>query len=114
MKKTMLLLAVAGSMIAGMASCKKEETPVPPITQTYDVSLRVGESYTFSLPKNIRNDPYEIINAEKHATVSQLCMDSTGAPVYKYTPETGYAGSDQVVVSNARKPGQGCPHPQGP
>src|SRR4051812_9302396 len=114
MKKTLLLLAVAGSMIAGMASCKKEETPVPTITQTVDVGLRVGESYTFSLPKNLRNDPYEITTQAKHATVSQLCVDSSGARIYKYTPEAGYSGIDQVIVSNEHERSQNCTPPQGP
>lgn len=115
MKKTMLLLAVAGSMIAGMASCKKEKTPeAPAITQTYDVSLKVGESYTFTLPKNLRNDPYEITTQAQHASISELDVSSSGDRIYKYTPEAGYSGTDQVIVSNDQEREQNCVHPQGP
>lgn len=101
-------------MIAQMASCKKEETPAVPITQTVDVGLKMGESYTFSLPKNLRNDPYQITTAAKHASVSQLCVDSAGTRIYKYTPEAGYSGTDQVIVSNNQESGHTCPASQGP
>lgn len=114
MKKTILLLALAGSMIAGMASCKKEETPAPTITQTIDVSLKVGESYTFSLPENQKNDPYEITTQAKHANISEVGLNSSGDQIYAYTPATAYSGSDQVIVSNDPKSKQGCAHPQGP
>jgi hypothetical protein len=114
MKKTLLLLVIAGSIIAGMASCKKEETPALAIMQTVDVNLKAGESYTFSLPKNLHNDPYEITTQAKHASVSQLCEDSSGAHIYKYTPEANYSGSDQVIVSNDQKHNSNCTASQGP
>jgi hypothetical protein len=114
MKKTMLLFIVAGSIIAGIASCKKEEMPATVNMQTFDVSLKVGESYTFSLPESVRNIPYEISSEAKHASVSTVCVDSTGTPIYKYTPEPGYSGSDQVIISNDRERNQNCTAAQGP
>ena len=115
MKKTILLLAVAASMMAGMASCKKEETPAAPaITQTYDVSLRTGESYTFTLPGNTGSTPYEIISQPEHASINTISVNTSGEQIYEYTPEAGYSGTDQVIVSNDKEHKKDCVHPQGP
>jgi hypothetical protein len=114
MKKMFLMLATAGTMMAGLASCTKEDTPAPAITQTENVSLRVGESYTFTLPKNLRDDPYEITTPAQHASVSELGVNSSGDRIYSYTPAAGYSGTDQVVVSNDQEREEHHPHPQGP
>jgi hypothetical protein len=114
MKKRMLLLAIAGFMMAATPSCKKEETPSPAATtQTIDVSLKTGESYTFSFPGN-SNAPFEITTEAQHASISQLCCDSAGNKLYKYTPEAGFSGTDQVILSNDKEHPQNCQHPQGP
>ena len=101
MKKTMLLI-VAGAILGGMYSCKKEEDTLTstPITQTIDVRLKAGESYSYSLPQNKRNDPYSITTPAQHASLSQVTVSATGERVYNYTPANGFLGSDQVVVSN--------------
>jgi hypothetical protein len=112
MKKTMLLLAVAGVMAAGMASCKKDEMPASAITQTIDVGLKVGESYTFALPGNTGN--YEILSPATHASLSAIGVNNSGEHIYEYTPEAGYSGSDQVIVSNDKDKKPDCAHPQGP
>lgn len=103
MKKTLLLLLVTGSAIVGTSSCNKDETTdltSTPVTQTVNVKLKAGETYSYSLPQNKNNDPYSIITEAQHASLSQLTIDGTGERVYKYTPSTGFLGSDQVVVSN--------------
>jgi hypothetical protein len=103
MKKTILMLASASALIAGMASCKKQELPNEPkeaITQTVNVKMKVDESYSFTLPKNLRDDPYEITIKAQHALISQVGTNQAGDKIFSYTPTKGYNGPDQVVVSN--------------
>jgi len=103
MKKTILMLASASALMAGMASCKKQEIPKEPkeaITQTVDVKMKVDESYSFTLPKNLRDDPYEITIKAQHALISEVGINQAGDRIFSYTPTKGYTGSDQVVVSN--------------
>lgn len=97
------MLACAGALIAGVASCKKKEMPNEPkaaITQTENVNMKVDESYSFTLPKNLRDDPYEITIQAQHALISEVGVNKAGERIFSYTPAKGYSGSDQVVVSN--------------
>lgn len=114
MKKTILMLATAGALVAGMASCKKEHTPKEAIKQTINVSLKENESYTFSLPKNLRDDPYEITSQAQHYAVSEVGTNNSGQRVYNYTPSTGFFGNDQVIVSNDQEREEHKGHPGGP
>lgn len=114
MKKT-LLLALASCVIAGMASCKKEDTTAPTPsaqTQTINVSLRAGESYSYTLPSNLPAAQYGITTPAQHASFSELSASSSGEQLYKYTPASGYTGTDQVIVSNV--PGSRPAGAQGP
>lgn len=114
MRKTILMLATAGALVAGMASCKKRPMPKEAIKQTIDVSLKENESYTFSLPKNLRDDPYEVVIQAKHYNISEVGSNTSGERVYLYTPTAGYTGSDQVVLSNDQEREEGKDHPAGP
>lgn len=114
MKKTVLMLATAGALVAGMASCKKEKMPKEAITQTVTVSLAANEKYTFTLPKNLRDDAYEITDQAEHYSLSEVGVNTAGERVFNYTPAAGYVGNDQVVLSNDEEREAHKPHPKGP
>jgi hypothetical protein len=118
MKKTIVLLATASALLTGMVSCKKKEMPAPKpaITQTVNVSLNANEDYTFSLPKNLRDDEYEITTQASHYSISEVGKNSSGERIYKYTPATDFTGTDVVVVSNDEEREQHCSpkHHKGP
>lgn len=111
MKKTIVLLAVASALITGMVSCKKKEMPAPKaaITQTVNVSLKSNEDYTFTLPKNLRDDEYEITSQASHFSISEVGKNTSGEQIYKYTPATDFTGTDVVIVSNDEEREHGCP-----
>lgn len=106
-----------------MSSCKKE-TPEPKaaITQTVDVSLKANESYTLELPKNLRDDEYQITSQAAHYSISSVGVNAAGNRIYQYTPGTAYTGTDEVIVSNDWEreqhahqppPSGSCSHPSG-
>jgi hypothetical protein len=111
MRKTILMLVTASALVTGMVSCKKEEMAKVAITQTISVSLKMDQAYTFVLPKNLRNNPYEITSQAAHYSLSQVGVNSAGDPILQYTPATGYVGNDQVIVSNDQERGK---HKKGP
>lgn len=113
MKKTIVILATASALVAGMASCKKEKMPKEAITETVNVSLKTNESYQFVLPKNLRDDPYEITTQAKHAFISEVGTNTNGDRVFKYTPITDYTGTDMVVISNDQEREEHQAHPAG-
>jgi hypothetical protein len=106
MKKMTLVLATASLIAIGTQSCKKEENHKPPITETYSVQLKANEAYTFSLPKNKRDDAYEITTQSTHYTISQVGKDASGNRIYQYTPALNYVGADQIVVANPKEDDQ--------
>lgn len=114
MRKTMVILAIASALVAGMASCKKKEMPREAIKQNVDVTLTSGQDYTFTLPENLRDDEYKIITQAAHYSVSSLGTNSAGERIYQYKPSATYTGSDVVVLSNDWEREQMGQHPQGP
>jgi len=108
------MLATAGALVAGMASCKKEPMPKEAITQTINVGLKSNENYTFTLPKNQEDDPYEITSQAKHFGISEVGVNTSGERVFNYTPSKDYIGSDQVIISNDREKTCQQMHPGGP
>jgi len=100
MKRRIVLLSIIALATASITSCKKEEQEKAAITQPYNIVLKANEAYTFTLPKNKRNDAYEFTTAAAHASISEIGTDASGNPMYSYTPELNYVGSDQVVLSN--------------
>jgi hypothetical protein len=102
MKKAAVLFALAIAVI-GIPSCKKEEERKPPINETIDVQLKVNEAYTFTLPKNKRDDAYDITEQTTHYTISSVGKDAQGNRIYEYTPSLNYTGTDHVVVSNTEE-----------
>lgn len=115
MRKTIAMLVMTSALLAGMSSCKKEETPKEAIKQTINVSLKNTESYSFILPENLRDDKYEITTSAGHSSISQVSINSEGKQIYKYTPATGYVGNEQVVISNDQEREEfGSHHHPGP
>ncbi len=116
MKKTIVLLAAASAMLTLGVSCKKKDLHVEKdaITQTENVSLSADESYLFTLPKNLRNDPYEITTQASHYSISEVGVNSSGERIYKYTPAQGFTGTDVVVVSNDQEREEHKMRPDGP
>ena len=104
MKKMTLLLATASFAVIGMQSCKKEENDhKSPISETINVQLKANEAYTFTLPKNKRDDEYEITTHPSHSIISEVGRDASGSRIYQYTPSLNYVGTDQVVVANPQE-----------
>jgi 5'-3' exonuclease len=103
MKKMTLVLAAASLFLTGMQSCKKEENRKPPIKENINVDLAANQSYTFSLPKNKRDDAYEISSQPAHFAINEVGKDATGNRIYKYTPSLNYHGTDQVVIANVEE-----------
>jgi hypothetical protein len=111
MKKAAILFATTGLLLSGITSCKKEEQHRPPIQEALNIALKANESYTFTLPKNKRNDPYEIAQQAGHYSISAVGEDASGNRIYQYTPATDYTGTDEVVVANPKEEGEHHPSP---
>ncbi len=103
MKKSILMLAITGTAMFFMPSCKKAETLLTP---TENATLAVGESYTYMLPTNT-NDKFAVTTPPAHGKLSILAADSLGKLVYQYIPDSGYVGTDKVVISTVE--GNGTP-----
>ncbi|MBC7864319.1 MAG: hypothetical protein IAF38_15175 [Bacteroidia bacterium] len=103
MKKTILILTIAGALVVNMTSCRKEgmRKSRKPIAETINVQMKVNEAYTFVLPKNMRDDSYYFIEQASHSSISALGKNANGDRIYQYTPALNYYGKDRVVVSNA-------------
>lgn len=111
MKKLILLLS--GITVLSTVACRKKEMPPKPaIQQTVNVQLKANEAYTFVLPKNKRNDEYEITSSAQHATISQLGVDASGNRIYQYTPVSNFTGIDQVIVANDEELRERHEHPK--
>lgn len=114
MKKAIVMLVTASAMFVGMTSCKKERMPKEAIKETINVSLKMDENYTFTLPKNLRDDPFEITSHAKHSSISEVGVNASGERVYNYKPVSGYVGNDQVIVSNDQEREEHKNHSVGP
>ena len=104
---------MAGIVALSATACrKKEPTPKPAIQQTVNVALKTNEAYTFTLPKNKRDDAYEITSSAQHATISQVGKDAAGNQIYQYTPAANFSGTDQVIVGNDEELREHANHPK--
>lgn len=101
MKKIVFMCAFAGLVLASLVSCNKADR-VPAIErQTVDASLKVNESYTFTLPASKEDAGYLISTQASNFRVSEIGLDATGENmVYTYTPMIDFVGQDQVVISS--------------
>jgi len=103
MKNIFTLLAVAVIAVA-FQSCKKAEQPHgQTVTQTVSETMRMNESYTFTLPANTTDDPYRVTAQPLHASLSDLGKDASGNDVYRYTPTKDYTGTDRAVIATTEE-----------
>lgn len=114
MKKWNSMLAIASFLVVGMTACEKGEEMEEAITQNVQVTLRMNEDYTFTLPENLRDDKYEITSPATHASVSVVGVDAQGNQIYQYTPEENYVGTDMVILSNDQEREEQVEHPSHP
>ena len=86
-----------------ITSCEKEENQV---TQTINVTLLKNQPYTYTVPENESDDPYQITDQASHYLISELtelCFASGGPLTYEYTPALNYVGKDRVVIANVEE-----------
>lgn len=114
MKNWSSMLAIASFLAVGMTACEKGEEMEEAISQNVPVSLRMNESYTFTLPENLRDDKYEITSPAAHASISLVGVDAQGNQIYQYTPEENYVGTDRVILSNDQEREERGEHPPHP
>lgn len=119
MKKSMLSIAGALALFSLIVACKKEKAPKAPIEQTVESSLKAGEEFSFVLPKNLRNDPFEINLSPAHDSICELTVNAAGEPVLRYISVSGFTGTEEIVISNDQelrehKDAKGGPHGKGP
>jgi len=107
MKKSILMLAITGTAMFLMPSCKKAETLLTP---TESATVAQGATYTYAMPTNT-NDAFEITTQPAHGSISILGADSLGALIYKYVPDATYIGTDKVVLSTVEGSHAGPPPP---
>ncbi len=105
MKKTTLLFAIASLALLTMASCEKEDSEKPASSETINTSLKINESYTFTLPATSKPEDFKIVTQGTHSSISQISKDASGNITYNYTPAAGYTGADMVVLSNEEEEG---------
>jgi hypothetical protein len=107
MKKLMFLVALVSLVF--MQSCEKFQfQKKATVEQTVEATLKVNESYTFTLPTDIDDDAFAILTDATNASVSRLTPTT-----YAYTPAVDFLGTDVIVLSNEHEMdemGGGCGH----
>ena len=108
MKKLTYLIAVASASMLCFVSCDKdifdkddEETV---ISLTFNATVEFNGTYTFTLPENKSDDPFQITSQAAHFSSSQLVRTGNGDEmIYQYTPARDFSGSDQIVISTVEE-----------
>ncbi len=103
MKKPILLLVTAFTIISTIQSCKKKESPLPPVITNLNIDLNKNQAYTFVLPENTSDTPYKITLQAVHYNLSTVGKDASGNEIYQYTPETDFIGNDVMSVANTEE-----------
>ena len=115
MKKTFVYPTAFSLLFVAITSCTKEDlgrsAPVQ-LNQSVDASVSPGQTYTFVAGSA---GSLSISKQALHFEVSQA-LNANGSVYYKYQPEAGYFGSDEVTLmylSQAAASGintsSGCP-----
>ncbi len=104
MKKSILLVSVC--LALSVVGCKKDALPSDSetkVTETVEITLPENSSYTYNVPANQSDDPYQITQDASHASASVLETKSSGESIYTYTPVRGFVGDDQVIIENVEE-----------
>ncbi len=99
MKNSFFMLFLAGITLFALQSCQKAETVAALVEKTVNATLKVNESYTFTLPSNQSDEPYQITTQASHSSISELGKNTAGDMVYNYTPALDFVGTDRVVIT---------------
>lgn len=91
-KLNVLFLALGFAFILNSCS-KSEEYQNVALAQT----INQNQSFTFELP--ITDDLYKVAQEAKNASISLIGVGATGNPVYNYTPNLDFVGTDQIVLT---------------
>lgn len=108
MRKLLFLSLGVAFMLTQSCNKSKLEKEATVVKQTIDAAINANESYTFVLPDNTSDDPFEITTQATHFSISELGKNADGAVIYQYTPETDFVGTDVVVVANVEEEHGDC------
>ena len=103
MKNSFFMFFLAGIALFALQSCQKAERVAALVEKTVNATLKVNESYTFTLPSNQSDDPYQITTQASHSSISELGKNTAGDMVYNYTPALDFAGTDMVVITTVEE-----------
>ena len=105
---TVLLLVVT-------ISCNNDDNELvvkTTITTELEVTIVTGEDYFYDLGSFGDEEGAGITTAASHAEISELFYElDPNRYVYKYRPETGFIGTDFVVLTTAKGSNGGSPNP---
>lgn len=93
MKKLNVLFLALGFAFMLNSCSKSEEIQNVALAQT----INQNQSYTFELP--VTDDPYKVTTEAKNASISLIGIGTNGNPVYNYTPNLDFVGTDQIVLT---------------
>ncbi len=67
--------------------------------RTVEATINANETYTYAMPENKSDDPYQITTQASHYKTSTL---ENNATTYRYIPVTNYSGTDRVIISSVK------------
>ncbi|MBX7241738.1 MAG: hypothetical protein K1X92_08310 [Bacteroidia bacterium] len=105
MKKSMFFVAMLLGMFF-LQSCQREKIgkEINLVTKTESAAIKLGETYSYTLPTDIGDDPFAIVTQTVNHQRSELTTNTNGESVYVYVPQAGFTGTDVVVISNEHNP----------
>ncbi len=68
--------------------------------RTVEATINANETYTYAMPENKSDDPFQITTQASHFKSSMLENNATS---YRYIPSTNYSGTDRVVISSVEE-----------
>lgn len=102
MKKSGLVLTLAGVLFVALTSCNKPAQTV--VEKTITIQLNENQEYSFVLPESIQRDAYAFLQQASHYNISMIDKNASGEQFYHYLPALDYRGNDQVILSDAPDP----------
>ncbi len=106
-----VILLAAAFTISSCSKLSKERKEIKETTNLVD-TISPTQIFTYTLPDNLSDDPYQIISQATHFSKSELSTDVNGKTVYTYV----YSGTgenlltDDVTIANVEEV-HGAPNP---